>query len=426
MWDDQVLVNYMHNDNVEMLAHARDLMQVEEEEERRPRRWWTRQWLLRRPFLGQYDALLQELRMEDQDAFAEFIRMDVGTFHELEARLGDHLTKKTTRLRQPVSPGLKLALTLRYLATGEYYRSLRFSFRVAHNTISGIVLSVCQAIIEVLEAEVINTPTEPHEWREVADRFQQRWQFPHALGALDGKHIAVKRPPKSGSTYYNYKGFYSIVLMALVDADYMFRWIQVGDVGSSSDGQIWNHCELRQSLDDGILGIPDPEPLPTDDEDTPFFIIADDAFAMKTYLMKPFSRRGLTHDETVFNYRLSRARRVVENAFGILSNRFRCLLTTLQLKMDNAIPLVRTCVILHNFLRMRNPAADANVMDQEDVHHNLLPGAWRDQANMADMHQPQYGNRDTVAAKRQRIYLKHYFVSAAGSVPWQEARLRQY
>ena len=142
--------------------------------------------------------------------------------------------------------------------------------------------------------------------------------------------------------------------MGIADAEYRFLWIQVGDVGSTSDGQIWNNCEVRQALQAGGLGIPDPDPLPGDDVDTPYYFVGDDTFGMRTWLMKPFSRRGMDHDERVFNYRLSRARRVVENAFGILANRFRCLLTTIAIDVDSLPVLVRTCVVLHNFLRTRN------------------------------------------------------------------------
>ncbi|XP_014661400.1 PREDICTED: uncharacterized protein LOC106804647 [Priapulus caudatus] len=418
-------------DDVELLGYARDLMELEEEEEmqRRPKCCQTRPWLLRRPMYGHYEALMYELELEDPQAFQEFTRMDVETFHDLQTRVEPLLTKTSTRLRQPICPGLKLALTLRYLATGEFYRSLRFNFRVAHNTmsgISGIVASVCQAILDVLEAEVIKTPTEPEEWKKLATMFQGRWQFPHALGAIDGKHVALKKPAKSGTTYFNYKGFCSIVLMALVDADYKFRWVQVGDFGSNSDGQIWNNSPLRASIDDGVIGIPDPEPLPGDDVDVPYYIVGDDAFAVRTYLMKPFGRRGLQHDELIFNYRLSRARRVVENAFGIMANRFRCMLTTMQLQPENIKLVVRTCVVLHNFLIDRNPARDAQVIDREDANHNLVPGSWRQDAQMHDMNEPQWGNRDTVAGKRQRLYLKHYLTSGAGAVHWQEERLHQY
>ena len=66
------------------------------------------------------------------------------------------------------------------------------------------------------------------EWQAIADGFLTRWNFPNCLGALDGKHVGVKCPAISGSLYYNYKGFYSVILMALVDSDYKFIWADLG------------------------------------------------------------------------------------------------------------------------------------------------------------------------------------------------------
>ena len=99
--------------------------------------------------------------------------------------------------------------------------------------------------------------------------------------------------------------------------------------------------------------------------------------------MKPYTRRGLTKEETICNYRISRGRRVVENAFGILSSRFRCLLTTLQQNPDNCRIIVEACVCLHNIIRMRYPALQNADMDMEDSEHNPTPGEWR---NSGEMH----------------------------------------
>ena len=90
---------------------------------------------------------------------------------------------------------------------------------------------------------------------------------------------------------------------------------------SASDGGIFLDSSLRDGLEHGTVGFPAPAPLPGDDKPMPFAIVADDAFPLRSWLQKPYPRRLLSHDEKIFNYRLSRARRVVENAFGILSHR---------------------------------------------------------------------------------------------------------
>ncbi len=127
---------------------------------------------------------------------------------------------------------------MRHLASGNRYTSLKFGFRVAHNTISLLVREVCQAIIEEYADEVISCPVATEEWRDIAEQFGRIWNFPQACDALDGKHVACKCPKSSGSIYYNYKGFYSVVLIALVDSDYKFIWVDVGANVSASDADV--------------------------------------------------------------------------------------------------------------------------------------------------------------------------------------------
>ena len=165
--------------------------------------------------------------------------------------------------------------------------------------------------------------TSPEDWLEVESGFRQRWNIPHALGALDGKHILIRCPRRGGSLYHNYKGFHSIVLLALVDADYMFLWVDLWAAGSSSDAQIFKHSDLRHKIKNGTIGFPESESLVDDGPKVHHFILRDDAFPLKLWLMKPYSRRGMNLNQRVFNYRISRARRVVENAFGIPTSRFR-------------------------------------------------------------------------------------------------------
>ena len=262
-----------------------------------------------------------------------------------------------------------------------------YDFRVAHNSISTFVLEVCTAIYKEHKEEMFNMPSTQDEWKAVASQFGTRWNFHHCYGAIDGKHIAIKKPNKSGSLYYNYKRFCSVVLLAIVDANYSFLWCKVGANGSSSDARVFNESTLRGALEDNTIGFPAPDPLPGDDRNFPYFIVGDDAFPLRKWLLKPYSRRAMTHKERVMNYRTSRARRVVENGFGILAHRWRCLLTTLLLEPDRVIRVVLGCLTLHNWLRKRRPGLQDLNLDHEDEDGNVVPGAWREDVQMTETNQ---------------------------------------
>ena len=200
---------------------------------------------------------------------------------------------------------------------------------------------------------MLSCPLTSEGWLEIAQQFERRWNLPNTLGALDGKHIAIKKPANSGSLYYNYKGFFSIVLMALVDGNYRFLWCDVGGLGHQSDAQIFNNSELKSCIEDNSIGFPEPSPLPNDDKPIPYFILGDDAFPMRTTLMKPYRRSNLTHRQKIFNYRLSRGRQIVENAFGILASRWQCLARTMLQTPKVVKVVVSACICLYNLIRMR-------------------------------------------------------------------------
>ena len=325
-------VGRLENDHMRLMWDARKrrllavyvaikLMRRIRKRQEKSRTCWVRPWLLRRHQLGAFDNLMIELANEDIPGYRAFQRVAPDLFLELLQMVGPHIEKQATKLRLPISAGARLAITLRFLATGNTYMSHQFEFRVASNTICKFVPETCKAIFRVLAPDYFRYPTKPEEWLEVADGFMQRWQFPNCLGALDGKHVNIRPPKNSGSLFYNYKHTFSIVLMALVDSNYCFLYANVGTNGRVSDGGVFRQTDLADNFETGAANVPPPRPLPDDDKDFPFAMIGDEAFPLRSYLMKPYPQRNLIDNKRIFNYRLSRARRVVENAFGILANR---------------------------------------------------------------------------------------------------------
>ncbi|KAK7481088.1 hypothetical protein BaRGS_00027628 [Batillaria attramentaria] len=114
-------------------------------------------------------------------------------------------------MRDSISPGERLAVTLRFLASGDSYQSLSFLYRIGRTTLGEIIPETCKVLIEVLQERHMKVPSTSKEWEVVAASFEDSWDFPHCIGAIDGKHIAIKAPPNSGSMFYNYKEFNSII-----------------------------------------------------------------------------------------------------------------------------------------------------------------------------------------------------------------------
>ena len=204
-------------------------------------------------------------------------------------------------------------------------------------------------------------PQNESEWKTVAKEFNDKWNFPNCVGTFDGKHISLQAPINSGTEYFNYKGLFSIVLFAVVDANYNFIYANVGCQGRISDGGVFSETKFKKFLEDNTMHLPPPCALPGRNITTPFVFVADDAFPLSKNIMKPFSgaqRKGSKH--RIFSYRLSRARRVSENAFGIISSVYRILRRPMLLEPERAKKVVLALLYLHNFFRKSNSRAIYN------------------------------------------------------------------
>nr|XP_042912249.1 uncharacterized protein LOC122272519 [Parasteatoda tepidariorum] len=193
-----------------------------------------------------------------------------------------------------------------------------------------------------------------------------------------------------------------------------FLWI--------SDGGVWNKRTLKNLLDSGKLDIPKAELLPEQNVFAPHVIVADDAFPLEIKVMKPYPGKYLSVERRVFNYRLSRARRVVENAFGILATRFRVFQTKIQAQPIKVVKIVLAACALHNFLRYRCKYlyTPSTSLDREDLKNlQYYPSSGRSNKNMFKNFRRNQSN-GTIAAKNIRNHFMEYF-NGPGAVSWQRA-----
>lgn len=253
--------------------------------------------------------------------------------------------------------------------------------------------------------------------------YEERWNFPHYLGAIDGKHIAIVPPANSGSYYFNYKGHHSLVLMAIVNAKYQFMYIDVGMNGRMSDGGVLQNTKFFEKLENGELHIPSSITLTGTNRTLPYVFVADDAFPLRPDMIKPFRQAYLTsHERKILNYRLSRARRVVENAFGIMASRFRIFYTHINLEPETIDKVVKASCVLHNFLieRSKRSYAPQECFYRENSENgNIISGGYNTQnSTMENLERRNPGNTLNTA-KIVREHFMNYF-NQEGTVPWQD------
>ena len=178
----------------------------------------------------------------------------------------------------------------------------------------------------LIEKGYLKSPSTPEESKSISKDFERFWNFPNCIGAIDGKHVLMQAPANSGSAYFNCKKtFRIIVLMAVCNAKYHFTLVDIGDIGRQSDGSVYGSSHLGYAIESNKLNVPSPTKLLNSEKVMPYVLVADDAFCLKTHMMKPYPTQNLSLHQRVFDYRLSRARRVIENAFGIAASRYRIL-----------------------------------------------------------------------------------------------------
>ncbi|CAF4948165.1 unnamed protein product [Pieris macdunnoughi] len=307
--------------------------------------------------------MLKTFDQADEETFENSYRVSRCTFYELHSLIEPYIRKQDTNYRNSISSRERLAVCLKYLATGQSFTTMGENFRIGLKSVSRIVEEI---------------PGNETEWKEIAEEFETKWNFSHCVGSCDGKHIAIEKPHESGPFFYNYKGFFSIVLFAVVNANYEFMYVHTGTNGSVADGAILKCTKFHKKMINNSLNLPCPSPLPGTDEIVPYMFLGDSAFALNKNFMKPFPFKNINRMQRIFKYRLSRAKRVVENAFGILSSRFRVLRRPLVLDLENVDAVVLACCALHNFLRKRVPTyiCHSNI-DSENIRQGTFrEGDW--------------------------------------------------
>ncbi|RVE41626.1 hypothetical protein evm_013720 [Chilo suppressalis] len=329
-----------------LLRHRRNRRKI-------TRRYWICPFISLRNRDGQFFLVEYRELLLDEKKFYNFFRMSVSSFECLLKSLEPHIRKNYTNMRNPVEPVEMLGITLRYLGGGNSITDLHFKFKRGKSTIAYMIQRVCRAIwTNLLRDNIPELTTE--SFQTIARGFDVKANFPHCVGAIDGKHIRVCNPANSGSLFFNYKAFSSIVLLAIVDSNYKFVFVDIGAYGKECDSTILQNSKLYELMINNNLPLPQPQPLSGSNIPTPYVFVGDEAFGLSKHIMRPYGGQNLDLQQKVFNYRLSRARRYVECAFGIMANKWRIFHRPIDVSYDFATDIIKACCVLHNFVADRD------------------------------------------------------------------------
>ena len=187
--------------------------------------------------------------------FKKTFRVSRGTFTFILDRIR-HVLERQNVVEEPIPPELRLAICLYRLGRGSYYFTIAEMSGLGLSTVCAVTKEVCRVIVELLWEECVSKfmPQSEVEFKNKIIDMEEMWQLPCCWAAIDGCHIPIKCPPgglESCKEYHNFKNFYSVVLITLVDSHYRFIWGSCGYPGNSHDAIIFQSTDLWAKIQGG-------------------------------------------------------------------------------------------------------------------------------------------------------------------------------
>lgn len=349
---------------------------------RRKKRKWVNDWFLIRKKYSRVNLIDQYLLADDH--FRRYLRMDETVYQFLLDQVSPIIMKQNTVMRESISPHERLSAYLKFVAEGTTLVSLARNVNISTASMSHIVKEVAIVINSKLD-NVIKLPTTTNEWIHESQRIASiHGGFPNVLGMIDGKYIRITKPKQSGTSFYCHKGFFAIVLMAVVGANRRFLYINCGANGVQADSAILKNTSFYKQLTTNNLNM--PSDIVNNGNRYPYIFLADGGFMLEQNIMTPF-RQPKEATKLRYNKVLSHTRANVENAFGELESRFKLLSSCIGLNYLTTALVVMSMCRIHNLLKDYD----------EGIPLTGTPSTWRQDLVNQQQQQPLPSHRPIIS-----------------------------
>ncbi|KAK7891762.1 hypothetical protein WMY93_023725 [Mugilogobius chulae] len=291
-------------------------------------------------------------RFSDEEWKSKF-RVTRATFNYLLELLESTISRKKTRFRTPIDARRRLAMALWWYGQGEEYRHVADKFGVGNTTVCIILRQVTTAIVNKLFKKCVSWPV-GETLDSVVSGFKQRG-YPQCAGAIGATHVPIMGPRDNPMDYCNSRGWYSVILQAVVDHNLNFTHVYAGWPGSSSNATVLSSSDLFLKAEDQHQGalFPQEKSIVLDGVEIPVHLIGDASFPLKPWLLTGFSsssssQHDLSPEQRRFTFSLNAARSVVASAFSRLKGRWGCLQKRNDIEVGAMHGTVSALCVLHN------------------------------------------------------------------------------
>ena len=282
--------------------------------------------------------------------FKKRFRLDKESVTALTALIGENISPLTSR-NKSIDARLQILVTLRFLATGTFQNVIGDSVQIHKSTVCRIVKRVCHHIA-LLKPNYINMPRTQQERQRSQFEFYMMHGFPGVIGCVDCTHIKVSPPAYNAEIYRCRKGYFSINVQAVCDAQLKFTNVIARWPGSTHDSTIFNNSPLNADFEMGAFGNS--------------YLLGDNGYACKLHLLTPFLNPN-TPSQEAYNHSHKSTRNSIERSFGILKKRFPCLHFGLRNKMETSLCIIVACFVLHNMcIDLGDHFEDDVLFDEDD------------------------------------------------------------
>ncbi|XP_054278994.1 putative nuclease HARBI1 [Macrosteles quadrilineatus] len=285
--------------------------------------------------------------------FKEAFRLNRTQAEFVLLKIGDLLIPSTNRSKR-LNAEQKLLLCLSWLGKGSQYHATAAMHGVSKSSVCRTIKQVTKAIVRRMFQ---NTVCWPEDTNDIAVKFFRKGGFPSVCGCVDGTMINIDAPSAHEEQYVNRHGKHSLNVMMISGPKYEVFAVNPNWPGSVHDSRVFRNSAVYRSFENGWRPFPDA------------VILGDSAYGMKEWLMAPLNGNIENLRERKFNRAHKATRRMVENTFGIMKERFPCL-NHLRVSPRHAAEIVLVCCVLHNVACLVGRDENDFIVMEEDIYED--------------------------------------------------------